>query len=150
MHQRTLGDDADAIADEIARCARSCIPLDLEALSILRRLTVADVLTELAEHDLERRRRAAYWLAWDFGMAKTVPQGLLDDAVDRLLSDADPLSVPGESAENKQARLTQAMNRATKEVFAELVTPSPASQGEPDPAEGVPLGHFRKTYVEQA
>jgi hypothetical protein len=70
MHQRRL-DDADAIADEIARCARSCTPLDLEALSILRRLTVADVL---AEHNLERRRRAAYRLAWDFGMAKTVPQ----------------------------------------------------------------------------
>ena len=33
---------------------------------------------------------------------------------------------------------TQAMNRATEEVFAELVTPGPASQGEPDPAEDVP------------
>lgn len=42
-----------------------------------------------------------------------------------------------ESAEDKQARLTQ-MNRAAEEVFAELVTPSPASQGEPDPAKDVP------------
>jgi hypothetical protein len=40
--------------------------------------------------------------------------------------------VAGESAEDKQARLTQAMSRAAEEVFAELVTPSPASQGEPD------------------
>jgi hypothetical protein len=90
MHQRKL-DDADAIADEIARYARSCTPLDLEALSILRRLTVADALPDLAERDLERRRQAAYRLAWDFGMAKTVSQGLLHEVVDRLLSDADPL-----------------------------------------------------------
>lgn len=41
--------------------------------------------------------------------------------------------VPEESAEEKQARLTQALDRATEEIYAELVTPSPASQGEPDP-----------------
>jgi hypothetical protein len=29
------------------------------------------------------------------------------------------------------------MNRAAEEVFAELVTPSPGSQGEPDSAEDV-------------
>lgn len=56
---------------------------------------------------------------------------------DRYLDYAGP-DLPGESAEDKQARLTQAMNRATEEVFAELVTPSPASQGEPDPDEDVP------------
>jgi len=56
---------------------------------------------------------------------------------DRYLEYAGP-DVPGESAEDKQARLIQAMNRATEEVFAELVTPSPASQGEPDPVEDVP------------
>ena len=39
--------------------------------------------------------------------------------------------IPGESAEQKQERLTQAMSRATEEVYAYLVTPSPASQGEP-------------------
>jgi hypothetical protein len=39
--------------------------------------------------------------------------------------------IPGESAEDKQERLTQAMSRATEEVYAYLVTPSPASQGEP-------------------
>lgn len=49
---------------------------------------------------------------------------------DRYLEYAGP-DIPGESAEDKQARLTQAMNRETEEVFAELVTPSPASQGEP-------------------
>jgi len=49
---------------------------------------------------------------------------------DRYLEYAGP-EVPGESAEDKQERLTQAMNRATEEVYAELVTPSPASQGEP-------------------
>jgi hypothetical protein len=30
------------------------------------------------------------------------------------------------------------MKRAAEEVFAELVAPSPASQGEPDPEEDVP------------
>lgn len=43
-----------------------------------------------------------------------------------------------ESAKDKQARLTQVMNRAAEEVFAERVTPSPASQGEPDPKDEVP------------
>jgi len=56
---------------------------------------------------------------------------------DRYLEYAGP-DGPGESAEDKQARLTQAMNRAVEEVFAELVTPSPASQGEPDPEDEVP------------
>jgi hypothetical protein len=51
---------------------------------------------------------------------------------DRYLRYAGP-EIPGESAEDKQERLTQAMNQATEEVYAELVTPSPASQGEPDP-----------------
>jgi hypothetical protein len=37
-----------------------------------------------------------------------------------------------------QGKLIQAMNRAAEEVHAELVTPSPASQGEPDPEEEVP------------
>ncbi|MGH3280136.1 MAG: hypothetical protein ACRDNW_13500 [Trebonia sp.] len=53
---------------------------------------------------------------------------------DLYLEYAGP-DVPGETAEDKQARLTQAMNRATEEVYAELVTPSPASQGEPEPDE---------------
>ena len=90
-HQRRL-DDAEAIAGEIARYARACTRLDLEALSILRKLTVADVLAELAEHDLEQHRRAAYQLAWSFsGITKTALEGLPDDPADRLLSDADPL-----------------------------------------------------------
>jgi hypothetical protein len=49
---------------------------------------------------------------------------------DLYLEYAGP-EIPGESAEDKQERLTQAMNRATEEVYAYLVTPSPASQGEP-------------------
>jgi hypothetical protein len=49
---------------------------------------------------------------------------------DLYLEYAGP-EIPGESAEEKQERLTQAMNRATEEVYAYLVTPSPASQGEP-------------------
>ena len=49
---------------------------------------------------------------------------------DLYLEYAGP-EIPGESAEQKQERLTQAMNRATEEVYAYLVTPSPASQGEP-------------------
>jgi hypothetical protein len=51
---------------------------------------------------------------------------------DRYLLYSEP-EVPEESAEDKEARLIQAMSRATEEVYAELVTPSPASQGEPDP-----------------
>jgi hypothetical protein len=85
-------DEAGEIADEIAAYARACTPPDLEALDQLFRLTLADVLAELAVHDLERRRRAAHrltWHAWAF--AKTAPQSLLDDAADRLLSDTDPL-----------------------------------------------------------
>jgi hypothetical protein len=49
---------------------------------------------------------------------------------DLYLEYAGP-EIPEESAEEKQERLTQAMNRATEEVYAYLVTPSPASQGEP-------------------
>ena len=58
---------------------------------------------------------------------------------DRYLRYAES-EIPGESAEEKQARLAQAMSRATEEVYAELVTPSPASQGEPsaDPDAGIP------------
>jgi hypothetical protein len=56
---------------------------------------------------------------------------------DRYLEYAGP-DAAGVSAEDKQARLSQAMNRAAEEVFAELVTPSPASQGEPDPEDEVP------------
>jgi hypothetical protein len=56
---------------------------------------------------------------------------------DRYLESAGP-DVSGESAEDKQARLTQARNRAAEEVFAEPVTPSPASQVEQDPEDEVP------------
>jgi hypothetical protein len=49
---------------------------------------------------------------------------------DRYLGYAGP-EIPGESTEDKQQRLDRAMSRASEEVYAELVTPSPASQGEP-------------------
>jgi len=84
--------DAGEIADEIAAYARSRTPPDLEALNLLGRLTFADVLAELADHDLERRRRAAYRLTRHaLAFAKTTPQSLLEDAAARLLSDTDPL-----------------------------------------------------------
>ncbi|GII57263.1 hypothetical protein Pth03_56520 [Planotetraspora thailandica] len=91
-HQRRL-DNAEAIADDVARYARSCTPPDLNALGVLRRLTFTDVLPELACHDLERRRRAAYQLArqpWEF-RRENLRQDLLDDVVGGLLGDADPL-----------------------------------------------------------
>jgi hypothetical protein len=87
--QRGL-DNAEEAADDIARYARSRTPLDLRALDQLRRLTAADVLAELAAGDLERRRRAAYLLAWSWGIGGTVGQDLEDAAV-RLLGDTDPL-----------------------------------------------------------
>lgn len=86
--------DAEAAADDIAGYARSRVPLDIEALSILGRLTASDALAELAESDLERRRRAAYGLAWRICLSTgtmNLKQGVLDDAVGRLLRDADPL-----------------------------------------------------------
>jgi hypothetical protein len=85
-------DSTGEIADEIARYARACTPPDLDALATLRKLTLADVLAELASHDPERRRQAARQLAGHaWALAKTVPQGLLDEAAGRLLSDTDPL-----------------------------------------------------------
>jgi hypothetical protein len=48
---------------------------------------------------------------------------------DLYLEYAGP-EIAGETAEEKEQRLTQAMTRATEEVYAYLVTPSPASQGE--------------------
>ena len=54
-----------------------------------------------------------------------------DAEIEELYLEYAGPEIPGESAEDKQERLTQAMNRATEEVYAYLVTPSPASQGEP-------------------
>jgi len=84
--------NAEAIADEIARYARSCSPPDLEALTSLLKATLADVLAELAADDLERRRRAAYRLTtWARKNTQTAPPGSLVDAATRLLDDTDPL-----------------------------------------------------------
>ena len=84
--------NGEATADEIARYARSCTPPSLETLAMLFKVTLEDVLTELAAGDLERRRRAAYRLAelaWT--NTKTVRSGSLGAAAVRLLDDADPL-----------------------------------------------------------
>ncbi|MFD0857005.1 HEAT repeat domain-containing protein [Actinomadura adrarensis] len=86
-------ENPDAIADEIAHYARSRTPPDLGALSSLRKLSYTDVLPELgARHDLERRRKAAYQLSepWNFWQ-KELPQDLLGEVADGLLSDADPI-----------------------------------------------------------
>ncbi|RAY12930.1 hypothetical protein DPM19_23255 [Actinomadura craniellae] len=90
-HPRLL-DNAEAIADEVARYARSCTPTGITALNILRRLTFTDVLPELASPDLERRRRAAYQLAWPWGfIERDLPQDLLNEVTSALLGDADAL-----------------------------------------------------------
>jgi hypothetical protein len=81
---------AEVAADEIARYARSCSPPGLKALDLLRRLTFDDLLPEFASHDQERRRTAAYLLAWSFGL-KEVPRDTLDGVVGQLLADPDPL-----------------------------------------------------------
>ena len=54
-----------------------------------------------------------------------------DGEIEELYLEYAGPEIPEESAEEKQERLTQAMTRATEEVYAYLVTPSPASQGEP-------------------
>jgi hypothetical protein len=59
-----------------------------------------------------------------------------DTEIEELYQEYAGPEIPGESAEDKQERLTQAMNRATEEVYAYLVTPSPASQGEPQEDQG--------------
>jgi hypothetical protein len=60
---------------------------------MLSKVTLPDVLTELAADDLERRRRRAAYrmteLAWR--NTETAPPGSLGDAAARLLDDADPL-----------------------------------------------------------
>jgi hypothetical protein len=84
--------NAELIADEIARYARSCTPPDLEALAMLSKATLADVLAELAADDLERRRRAAYRLTkLALRSTETAPPGSPGDAAARLLDDAEPL-----------------------------------------------------------
>lgn len=83
----------DALADEIARLARSCPRPAFKALALVNKLTLDDLLPELADLDLERRRAAAYHLAWNFpGPARSaVPRDVLDNVVHRLLTDPDPL-----------------------------------------------------------
>jgi hypothetical protein len=90
--QRPL-DNAEAIADDIARYARSCTPPGLKVLGVLHKLTFTDVLPELACHDLERRRQAASQLVQGSGrfIRENLRQDLLDEMARRLLGDVDPL-----------------------------------------------------------
>ncbi|WP_157433033.1 hypothetical protein [Actinomadura rifamycini] len=90
-HPRSLP-DADAVADDIEEHARSRTPRALGALSALRRVTFADVLSELASDDLERRRLAAYQLTSFMGVDRDEPpRRLLAETVAGLLEEADPL-----------------------------------------------------------
>lgn len=90
-HERRL-DDVEPMADDIARHARSCTPPDLDALDVLRRLTLADVLPELASTDLERCRRAAFGLTQLAWATEESPRPeALDDVVGGLLRAADPI-----------------------------------------------------------
>ncbi|GAA1582628.1 hypothetical protein [Actinoplanes couchii] len=83
------GDDQrESAAREIAGAARARTPVDLEALVILGLLTLDDVLAELATDDLERRRAAAYRLAWDRG---GVDGAVPADVAAELIADPDPL-----------------------------------------------------------
>ncbi|GAA1543695.1 hypothetical protein GCM10009827_074280 [Dactylosporangium maewongense] len=90
QHRDPRRTPAKAVADAIARHARSQTPPDIEALTALGMLTLADVLPALAGEDLERRRRAAYILA------RKLPRNdrerdVIEGAVRDLLDDPDPL-----------------------------------------------------------
>lgn len=89
---RRRPDPATAATEQVARYARSCTPPGLAALSALRRLTLDDLLPELGQHEGERRRKAAYLLAWDFGgIRREAPRDVLDSVVGRLVDDPDPV-----------------------------------------------------------
>ncbi|MFB4317734.1 hypothetical protein [Actinomadura sp. 21ATH] len=81
---------AETIADDIARYARARTPPALDALALLRRLTLDDVLPELERGDIERRRRAADRLTWCLGQEDS-RQDLLEEVTGRLLDDPDAL-----------------------------------------------------------
>ncbi|WP_203919609.1 hypothetical protein [Rugosimonospora africana] len=86
----------EAAADKVAQYARSRTPIGLRALAVLHKLTLDDLLPELASYDLERRRKAAYLLDWNPGKTRREkpPRDVLDRVVGRLLVDPDPLFVP--------------------------------------------------------
>lgn len=81
--------ERDAAAREIAEAARARKPVDLEALALLGLLTLDDVLAELSTDDPERRRAAAYRLAWDPGGIAGDP--VPDEVAAELIADPDPL-----------------------------------------------------------
>jgi hypothetical protein len=86
-------DPDEQAVEQVATYARSCVPPGLDALALLGRLTFDDFLSELASHNLEQRRGAAYLLARGFGWAsqEKPPQQMLDEVARRLLGDPDPL-----------------------------------------------------------
>ncbi|MET7403356.1 hypothetical protein ABZS66_58770 [Dactylosporangium sp. NPDC005572] len=91
-------------AEEVARYARECDPPDLRALATLRRLTYADVAPELVSDDLERRRTAAYLLAWE---GPDAPPADVEAAVSWLLADSDRIVRAHAVAAVRRHRLTR-------------------------------------------
>ncbi|MEV4132186.1 HEAT repeat domain-containing protein [Dactylosporangium sp. NPDC049742] len=91
--ERSEPDDEVTIAEDAARYTTSRTAPDLVVLAVLGRLTLADVLPELAQEEVERRRRAAYALAWTPWGAKTEAIGsqVSEDVTRELLHDPDPL-----------------------------------------------------------
>ncbi|GAA4926362.1 SMI1/KNR4 family protein [Actinoplanes utahensis] len=81
----------EAARIELAAYARSVDPPGLRALSWCDRLGLDDILPELAHPDRERRRVAAYELAWNLGGLEPVAAEALDPVARRLLRDPDPL-----------------------------------------------------------
>jgi hypothetical protein len=94
-------------------------------------------VTAMNHHGEQAKRHWSRYLPASYGRLEdpeTFFANLGDQAdteIEELYQEYAGPEIPGESAEDKQERLTQAMNRATEEVYAYLVTPSPASQGEP-------------------
>lgn len=76
--------------EDLARHARAVTPPDLRTLGLLCELTLDDVLPELAHTDLERRRHAAYALAWERVSSAATPQAITDVTL-RMLADPDPI-----------------------------------------------------------
>ncbi|MEV0568200.1 HEAT repeat domain-containing protein [Dactylosporangium sp. NPDC050588] len=91
--ERSEVDDEVTIAEDAARYTTSRTAPDLVVLAVFGRLTLADVLPELAHEEVERRRRAAYALAWTPWGSETeaIDSQVIEDVTRKLLHDPDPL-----------------------------------------------------------